>query len=115
MGMSFDQRLVSLHIARTLSHTQLSHQAHQEQMNIQYSPTSTQTHHQPLHHTRHQGMHALAECVKAIKGMMGKSRSLQAAQDLQCIVDATQAHVQANPHKFNKTTTRTIFATRNGF
>jgi hypothetical protein len=36
--------------------------------------------------------------------MTGNARNSQAAQDLQHILDATQAHVQANPHKFNKTT-----------
>jgi hypothetical protein len=43
-------------------------------------------------------MQALAECVKALQGMTGKARNSQAAQDLQCIVDATQACVQTNPH-----------------
>jgi hypothetical protein len=42
-------------------------------------------------------MHALAECVKAIQGMTGKARNPQAVQDLQRIVDATQAQLQANP------------------
>ncbi len=55
IGISFCQRLVSLHIPRTLLHTQLSHQAHQEWTNIQYSPTSTQMHHQSLHDTHQQG------------------------------------------------------------
>jgi hypothetical protein len=50
-------------------------------------------------------MHTLAECVKAIQGMTGKARNSQAAQDLQRIVDAAQAHVQTNPHKFDKTIT----------
>ncbi len=50
-------------------------------------------------------MQALAECVKAIQGMTGKARNSQAAQDLQCIVDATQAHVQTNPHQFEETIT----------
>jgi hypothetical protein len=50
-------------------------------------------------------MHALAECIKAIQGMMGKARNSQAAQDLQGIVDATQAQVQTNPHKFEETIT----------
>ncbi len=40
-------------------------------------------------------MHALADCVKALQGMTGSARNVQAAQDLQQIIDATQAHVQA--------------------
>jgi hypothetical protein len=43
-------------------------------------------------------MHAPAECIKAIQGMMGKARNSQATQDLQRIIDATQAYVQTNPH-----------------
>ncbi len=50
-------------------------------------------------------MHALAECIKAIQGMTGKARNSQAAQDLQHIVDAAQAHVQTNPHRFEETST----------
>jgi hypothetical protein len=43
-------------------------------------------------------MQALAECIKVIQGMTGKARNSQAAQDLQCITDATQARIQTNPH-----------------
>jgi hypothetical protein len=50
-------------------------------------------------------MQALAECIKAIQGMTGKAKNSQAAQDLQCIIDATQAHVQTNPHQFEETIT----------
>jgi hypothetical protein len=50
-------------------------------------------------------MQALAECIKAIQGMMSKARNSQVAQDLQCIIDATQAHVQTNPHQFEETIT----------
>jgi hypothetical protein len=50
-------------------------------------------------------MNALAECVKATQGITGNARNSQAAQELLHIGDATQAHVQANPHKFDKTTT----------
>ncbi len=50
-------------------------------------------------------MQALAEWVNAIQGMTGKARNSQAAQDLQCIVDATQARVQKNPHRFEETNT----------
>ncbi len=50
-------------------------------------------------------MHALADCVKAIQGMTGKARNSQAVQDLQHIIDATQAHLQANPNKFEETIT----------
>jgi hypothetical protein len=50
-------------------------------------------------------MQALAECVKAIQGMTGKARNSQATHDLQFIVDATQAHVQTNPHQFEETIT----------
>jgi hypothetical protein len=48
---------------------------------------------------------ALAKCVKAIQGMMGKDRDSQAAQDLQRIVDATQACIQTNLHRFEETST----------
>jgi hypothetical protein len=44
-------------------------------------------------------MHALADCIKAIQGMMDKARTSQSAQDLQKIDDATQAHLQAHPNK----------------
>ncbi len=50
-------------------------------------------------------MHKLADCIKAIQGMTGKARKFQAAQDQQCIIDATQAHLQANPNKFEETVT----------
>jgi hypothetical protein len=50
-------------------------------------------------------MQALAEYVKAIQGMTGKDKNSQAAQDLQCIVDATQACIQTNPHQFEETIT----------
>jgi hypothetical protein len=53
-AISFSQWMVSLLIARTLTHTQLSHQAHQEQTTIHYGPTSTQMYHQSLHHTHRQ-------------------------------------------------------------
>jgi hypothetical protein len=52
MGISFGQEMVSLHITRTLSHTQLPHQAHKERTTIWHSPISTQMHHQSLHHAR---------------------------------------------------------------
>ncbi len=44
--------MVSLHIARTLLHTQFSYQAHQEQTTIRHGSISTQTYHQSLYHTR---------------------------------------------------------------
>ncbi len=50
-------------------------------------------------------MQALAECVKAIQGMTGKARNSQGTQDLQHIVDATQACIQTNPHQFEETIT----------
>jgi hypothetical protein len=40
-------------------------------------------------------MHALANCVKALHGMTSSARNSQTAQDLQRIINATQAHVQA--------------------
>ena len=40
-------------------------------------------------------MHALANCIKALQGMTGSARNSQAAQDLQQIIDATQANIQA--------------------
>ncbi len=45
-------------------------------------------------------MHELAECVKALQGMMSSARNFQAAQDLQQIIDATQANIQARPERF---------------
>jgi hypothetical protein len=51
-------------------------------------------------------MHTLADCFKAIQGMTGKARNSQAAHDLQRIVDATQAHLQANPNFFEETIIR---------
>ena len=45
-------------------------------------------------------MHALADCVKALQGMMSSTRNSQAAQDLQRIIEATKAHVQACPDCF---------------
>jgi hypothetical protein len=53
-------------------------------------------------------MHVLADCIKDIQGLTGKART---SQDLQQIVDATQAHLQAHPNKFEETTTPD--ATRN--
>jgi hypothetical protein len=47
-------------------------------------------------------MHALADCIKAIQGMTGKARPSQAMQDLQHIVDATKAHLQAHSNKFEE-------------
>jgi hypothetical protein len=50
-------------------------------------------------------MHALANCVKVIQGMMGKARNSQVTQYLQWIVDATQPHLQARPDCFKETMT----------
>jgi hypothetical protein len=50
-------------------------------------------------------MQALAECVKAIQGMMGKARYSQAVQDLQRIVESALACIQTNPHQFEETIT----------
>ena len=50
-------------------------------------------------------MQALAECVKAIQGMMGKARYSQAVQDLQCIIESTLVCIQTNPHQFEETIT----------
>jgi hypothetical protein len=50
-------------------------------------------------------MQALAKCVKAIQGMTVKDRNSQATQDLQPIVNATQACVQTNLHQFEETST----------
>ena len=44
-------------------------------------------------------IHALADCVKALKGMTSSARNSQAAQDLQRIIEATNAHVQAHPDR----------------
>jgi hypothetical protein len=50
-------------------------------------------------------MHALADCVKALHGMTSSARNSQAAKDLQRIIDATQAHVQAQPDRFEDVAT----------
>ncbi len=50
-------------------------------------------------------MHALADCVKALHGMTSRARNSQAAQDLQRIIDATKAHVQARPKRCKDVTT----------
>jgi hypothetical protein len=50
-------------------------------------------------------MHALADCIKALHGMTSSARNSQAAQDLQGIIDATQANVQARPDRFEDVTT----------
>ncbi len=50
-------------------------------------------------------MHALADCVKALQGMTGSARNSQAAQDLQRIIDATQASIQARPECFEDNAT----------
>jgi hypothetical protein len=55
-------------------------------------------------------MQALAECIKAIQGMTGKARKTQAAQDLQCIIDATQARIQTFHTNLKKPLPQTIFA-----
>jgi hypothetical protein len=62
-------------------------------------------HHQPSITHADKVMHRLAECVKTIQGMTGKARNSKAAQDLQRIIDAAQAHVQSNPHRFKETIT----------
>jgi hypothetical protein len=50
-------------------------------------------------------MHALADCVKALQGMTGSARNSRAAQDLQQIIDATQANIQAQPQCFKDNAT----------
>ncbi len=50
-------------------------------------------------------MHALADCVKALQGITSSTRNSLAAQDLQLIIEATQAHIQAQPDRFKDTTT----------
>jgi hypothetical protein len=50
-------------------------------------------------------MHALADCVKALHGMTSSARNSQTTQDLQQIIDATQAHVQAQPDRFEDVAT----------
>jgi len=50
-------------------------------------------------------MHALADCVKALQGMMSSARNSQAAHDLLRIIEATKAHVQARPDRFEDVTT----------
>ncbi len=50
-------------------------------------------------------MHALADCVKALKDMTSDARNSQAAQDLRRIIKATQAHVQAQPERLAEVAT----------
>jgi hypothetical protein len=50
-------------------------------------------------------MHTFAECVKALQGMTGSARNSQAAQDLQWIINATQANIQARPECFDNNAT----------
>jgi len=50
-------------------------------------------------------MHALADCVKVLQGMTSSARNLQAAHDLQRIIEATKAHVQARPDRFEDVAT----------
>jgi hypothetical protein len=50
-------------------------------------------------------MHALADCVKVQQGMTSSARNSQAAQDLQQIIEATKAHVQAQPDRFEDVAT----------
>jgi len=50
-------------------------------------------------------MLALAECVKAIQGLTGQAKTSQAAQDLQQIVDATQATSHKQPQQCEESTT----------
>jgi hypothetical protein len=50
-------------------------------------------------------IHALADCVKALQGMTGSARNSQAAQDLQQIIDAIQANIQAQPERFEDNAT----------
>jgi len=45
-------------------------------------------------------MHALADCVNTLQGTTSRARNSQAAQDLQRIIEATKAHVQARPDRF---------------
>jgi hypothetical protein len=52
-------------------------------------------------------MIALVDCVKAIHSMTGKDRTSPATLDLQCIVDATQAHIKAQPEQFGHMATPT--------
>jgi hypothetical protein len=50
-------------------------------------------------------MHALADCVKVLQGTTRSARNSQAAQDLQQTIEATQAHVQAQPDRFEDVAT----------
>ncbi len=50
-------------------------------------------------------MHALANCIKALHGMTSSARNSQITQDLRRIIDATQAHVQARPDRFEDVAT----------
>jgi hypothetical protein len=105
MGISFGQQMVSVHNTRTLSHT-YCHIKHTKSK--QLSNTVQFQHKQIINPSithADKVMHELADCVKAIQGMTRNARTSQAAQDLQRIVDATQAHLKAHHNKFEETTT----------
>jgi hypothetical protein len=50
-------------------------------------------------------MHALADCVKALQGMTSSAINSQAAQDLHRIIEATKAHIQAQPDRLAEVAT----------
>jgi hypothetical protein len=50
-------------------------------------------------------MHTMANCIKALQGVTSGTRNSQAAQDLQRIIEATKAHVQAQPNCFEDVAT----------
>ena len=52
-------------------------------------------------------MGTLVDCVKAIHDMTGKDRTSPAMLDLQHIVDATHAHIQAQPKQSEHAATPT--------
>ncbi len=116
MGISFSWQMASLHIARTLSHTQSSYQAHQEQMTIQYSPTSTQTHHQSLHHTCWQGDTCIGWMCQSHPGNdRKKPGTLKPRRTYNVLLTQHRLTYRQIPTSLTKPLPRTIFTTCNEF
>jgi len=99
MGIPLRRWMVSLHLTRALSYAHVPHQAHQERTIVRHGAIPTQAHHQPHHLHADKVMLALAECVKAIKGLTGQDKSSPEAKDLQRIVDATRATLIKQPRR----------------
>jgi hypothetical protein len=89
---------ITAHITVTSSTPRANDYPTQHNSNTSPSPISTITHADKV-------MHALADCVKALQGMRRSARNSQGAHDLQRIIEATKAHVQARPDRFEDVAT----------